>query len=142
MKIIKRLERGYIPQVRKKKYYVFIKAITLIPILFVIYIIKSVVVKLISKVIISRKGKPDIVLQNIIDGWANLAFPDKQVEVLAKGRAAICAKCPFAVTMGGVYTINIDGKDVSMRGIKCSKCGCPLSAKVRAPHDACPIGKW
>ena len=53
MKMIKRFEKKYIPRVRKKKYYVVIKAITLIPILFVIHIIKSVVVKLISKVVIS-----------------------------------------------------------------------------------------
>ena len=141
MKMIKRFEKKYIPRVRKKKYYVVIKAITLIPILFVIHIIKSVVVKLISKVVISRKGKPDIVLQNIIDGWANLTFPDKQVEVLAKGRAAICAECPFAIA-GGVHTVAVDGKVTSIRGMKCGKCGCPLSAKVRSPNDSCPENRW
>lgn len=139
---IKRLEKKYIPNLRKKKGYVIIRNILLMPIMLIVHCITITVKKAISKMVIGRKDKPDIILKNIVDGWINLAFPNKEVEVLARGRAAICAECPFAVTYSGVYTIQVDGKPKNMRGMKCNKCGCPLSAKVRSPNDHCPIGLW
>ena len=44
--------------------------------------------------------------------------------------------------INGLHTMVVDKKTTQVRGLKCGKCGCPLSAKVRAPQDACPIGKW
>jgi transcription elongation factor Elf1 len=81
-------------------------------------------------------------LQNIVDGWTNLIFPDAVSEELALHRANICAKCPFAQMSSGTYTIVVDNKTKNIRGMSCGKCGCPLSAKVRAKNDSCPIGKW
>lgn len=135
-----RLERKYIPNMRNNKLYMVFKFIIFIPILLVMYIVKTIKQKL--KKPITRVDKPNIILSNIIAGWGNLIFTDPQVEALAIQRAAICAKCPFAEVLNGLHTMVVDKKTTQVRGLKCGKCGCPLSAKVRAPQDACPIGKW
>jgi hypothetical protein len=142
MKFIRVLERKYIPNLRHKQLYKAIKITLLTPILLPIYLIKLGLKEVISLIKIKRRGKPDIVLSNIIAGWSNLAFADPAVESLAMERAAICAKCPFAEMSTGLHTIVVDNKTTQVRGLKCGKCGCPLSAKVRTPMDGCPIGKW
>jgi hypothetical protein len=142
MKFIRVLERKYIPNLRHKQLYKAIKITLLTPIVLPIYLIKLGLKEVISLVKIKRRGKPDIVLSNIIAGWSNLAFTDPAVESLAMERAAICAKCPFAEMSNGLHTIVVDNKTTQVRGLKCGKCGCPLSAKVRTPMDGCPIGRW
>lgn len=137
-----KFERKYIPNIRHNKVYIVFKYIIIIPIIFLIYTIKMGMQKIKKPIRISRSNKPDIVLSNIIAGWGNLIFTDPQVEALAIQRAAICAKCPFAEVLNGLHTMVVDKKTTQVRGLKCGKCGCPLSAKVRAPQDACPIGKW
>ena len=137
---LKRLERKYIPNMRHNKLYIILKFIVFMPIILLVGAIK--IIKHILKKPITRVDKPNIILSNIIAGWSNLVFTDPQVEALAIQRAAICAKCPFAEILNGLHTIVVDKKTTQVRGLKCGKCGCPLSAKVRAPQDACPIGKW
>ena len=137
---LKRLERKYIPNMRHNKLYIVLKYIIATPIILLLYIAKVLKERL--KKPITRVDKPSIILSNIVAGWSNLVFTDPQVEALAIQRAAICAKCPFAEIVNGLHTIVVDKKTTQVRGLKCGKCGCPLSAKVRAPHDACPIGKW
>jgi len=135
-----KLERKYIPNMRHNKLYIILKFIVFMPIILLVGAIK--IIKHILKKPITRVDKPNIILSNIIAGWSNLVFTDPQVEALAIQRAAICAKCPFAEILNGLHTIVVDKKTTQVRGLKCGKCGCPLSAKVRAPQDACPIGKW
>lgn len=142
MRALRNLERKYLPNLRLKKWYKLIKAIIVIPFLLPTYLIKRGFYWLVSKVKIKRNGKPDIVLQNIVDGWINLMIPDPVTEELATKRAAICAQCPFAEMSTGVHTIVVDNKTKNIRGTKCGKCGCPLSAKVRSKNDRCPVGKW
>jgi len=137
---LKRLERKYIPNMRHNKLYIVLKYIIATPIILLLYIAKVLKERL--KKPITRVDKPSIILSNIIAGWSNLVFTDPQVEALAIQRAAICAKCPFAEIVNGLHTIVVDKKTTQVRGLKCGKCGCPLSAKVRAPHDSCPIRKW
>ena len=137
-----KFERKYIPNIRHNKLYIVFKYIVIVPIIFLIYFTKMGMQKIKKPIRISRSNKPDIVLSNIIAGWSNLVFTDPQVEALAIQRAAICAKCPFAEILNGLHTIVVDKKTTQVRGLKCGKCGCPLSAKVRAPHDSCPAGKW
>ena len=137
-----KFERKYIPNIRHNKLYIVFKYTVIAPIIFLIYFTKMGIQKIKKPIRISRSNKPDIVLSNIIAGWSNLVFTDPQVEALAIQRAAICAKCPFAEILNGLHTIVVDKKTTQVRGLKCGKCGCPLSAKVRAPQDACPIGKW
>jgi len=79
-------------------------------------------------------------LANIIDGWKNYLFENKDVEDLANERAHFCAKCPFAVE--GLVTDLIDDDIVDIKGMVCDKCHCPLSAKLRSVEESCPIGKW
>ena len=137
---LKRLERKYIPNMRHNKLYIILKYIIATPIVLLLYIVKVLKQKL--KRQNNKTDKPNIILSNIIAGWSNLVFTDPQVEALAIQRAAICAKCPFAEVLNGLHTIVVDKKTTQVRGLKCGKCGCPLSAKVRAPHDSCPAGKW
>lgn len=65
-------------------------------------------------------------LGEIYSGWANLIFPNKEVEELAKQRAEHCSRCEHNVNN------------------TCSLCGCPLAAKTRSTKETnkCPIGKW
>lgn len=63
-------------------------------------------------------------LEEIITGWKNVAFENKEVENIAFERAKICASCPFN------------------EANSCTKCGCPLIAKTRSPKSKCPEGKW
>lgn len=142
MRAIRVFERKYLPNIRNKQWYRFCKIIILVPILTPIYLLKVLANWALSKVRFRRKGKPDIVLKNIIDGWTNLVLPNEVTEELALKRANICATCPFAQMSGGVYTIVVDNKTKNIRGMSCGKCGCPLSAKVRSTEDVCPLGKW
>ena len=137
---LKRLERKYIPNMRHNKLYIILKYIIATPIVLLLYVVKILKQKL--KRQNNKTDKPNIILSNIIAGWSNLVFTDPQVEALAIQRAAICAKCPFAEVLNGLHTMVVDKKTTQVRGLKCGKCGCPLSAKVRAPQDSCPIGKW
>lgn len=135
-------ERRYLPNVRKKEWYKIIKFIVTLPIttlLLFAYIVKTYIL---DKIKIKRKNKPDIVLKNIIAGWTNLLIDDPVIEEVATHRANICAKCPYAEFVGGIHTVVIDNKTTQIRGLKCGKCGCPLSAKVRSSSDYCPDGRW
>jgi hypothetical protein len=127
---------------RHNKLYIILKYIIATPIVLLLYIAKVLKQKLKRHRQNTKTDKPSIILSNIIAGWSNLVFTDPQVEALAIQRAAICAKCPFAEIVNGLHTIVVDKKTTQVRGLKCGKCGCPLSAKVRAPHDSCPIRKW
>lgn len=63
-------------------------------------------------------------VQEILEGWKNYTFPNPEVEVIAKERAAICGVCEFN------------------KGRTCGKCGCLLAAKCRSMKSSCPINKW
>lgn len=141
-KSIKKFEKKYLPNVRHKKAYMTIKKIILIPPLLLIDLFSRAINTI--KVVVRKKlfNRPKIKLQNIVNGWYNLTIKNAVVERVAMERANICAKCPFAEMSSGIYTAVIDNKTTQIRGLKCTKCGCPLSAKVRSSKDYCPIGKW
>lgn len=63
-------------------------------------------------------------LEKIIEGWKNVIFPSLEVKKIAIERANICSSCEY-------NKLEI-----------CSKCGCPLVAKIRSLKDNCPINKW
>lgn len=58
------------------------------------------------------------------DGWKNLAFRNKDAEILAEMREAVCNRCKHK------------------QRSTCGLCGCPLAAKLRAPGARCPDGRW
>lgn len=74
---------------------------------------------------------------NIINGWKNYIFPNKEVEELAKERAKICATCP-------INTNNVCSrrKCREIEGKKKCGCGCPLAALLRSELSSCALGKW
>ena len=137
-----RLERKYIPNMRHNKLYIVLKYTIATPIVLILYIAKVLKQKLKKHRQNTEVHKPRIILSNIVAGWSNLVFTDPEVEALAIQRAVICAECPFAEVLNGLHTMVVDKKTTQVRGLKCGKCGCPLSAKVRAPHDHCPDGRW
>lgn len=91
---------------------------------------------------ISRPKETQKKLLAITTGWYNYNFPDSRVERLAKSRAAICSKCPLSRLSTAAHYITSGDKLVELRGIVCTKCSCPLSAKTRSVNDSCPEGKW
>lgn len=143
MRWFNNLERKLIPTIRLKKWYKVTKFILAVPFILPVYFLRTGLSFLIKKVKIKRTLKPDIVLQNIVDGWANLIIPDPVVEEIAIRRASICSECPFAKPFGEVGNIITSMDSIKqIRGVKCSECGCPLSAKVRSKNDSCPRGLW
>jgi len=67
-------------------------------------------------------------MKHIVEGYKNLILsigrnPSHSVEIRAKERLDICYDCTARVT------------------VVCSKCGCPLPAKVRSNED-CGLDKW
>lgn len=63
-------------------------------------------------------------INEIIEGWKNVVFPNNYTENVAYNRASICGRCEH-------YD----------KG-KCKKCGCNLVAKTRSMKAECPINKW
>lgn len=130
-------EKQYLSkEIRKSRWYFWLKLLLLWP---------AVLVGAIERAIINYKkpkqDKPPVVLANIVSGFANLAFPNKDVEEMAMKRAAICSVCP-AAKKTGIYSIVKDKRTAKIQGMKCSDCGCNLSAKVRAVADHCPRNNW
>jgi hypothetical protein len=141
MNWLQRLEAKHIPRLRFNKTYKAIKLVVLLPFLLPTVGVYKLIGYALGGIKIKRKTKPDIVLKNIVDGFANLAFPDPKTEEIALKRANICAKCPFAQP-SGLYSMIIDNKTTQIQGMACNKCGCNLSAKVRSLNDYCPQGLW
>jgi len=80
-------------------------------------------------------------LKAIVQGFKNYVFPNKEIEEIAIKRATICATCPAAVeTM--MKQLLPDDSIKEITGLKCSDCGCILSAKVRQVFESCPQKKW
>lgn len=80
-------------------------------------------------------------IANILNGWKNYVFKNKDIEELAKQRAVICANCDFS-KKGSYQQLMPDYSLKNVKGYKCNKCGCPLSAKLRSEKETCPINKW
>lgn len=87
-----------------------------------------------------KKRNADIKYKHIVDGFSNYAFPNSRMENLAKTRASICSRCPFA-KVDPMFAALKDKNLPSIQGYICDACGCNLSAKVRS-NDFCPKGKW
>ena len=67
------------------------------------------------------------ILEEIFIGWKNLAFPNPEIETLAKQRIAICAS-----NQCKKFRLNKT----------CAICGCYMPAKVRSPKSRCWLHKW
>lgn len=140
-KQIRKLEKRIIPKLRSRRSYRRIATIILIPIAITTHYLDKLIAFLYKKKPSVRKQEKKVNLKNIISGFANLAFPDAEVEKLAFDRAEVCAQCPFAEKTG-MYSVIVDNRTTNIQGMKCTQCGCNLSAKIRSVHDRCPIGKW
>lgn len=77
---------------------------------------------------------------NILKGWENFLDKSEVSENVAKSRAEICSTCPFAKHSKLIAFIKDDLKEIE--GFKCTKCSCPLSAKLRSLNETCPDGRW
>lgn len=88
-----------------------------------------------------HKKKTNIKYSLIVEGFMNHKFPDEKIEDLAKTRAEICSRCPFAKHSKIAKKIVVDNRIKEISGMYCDICGCNISAKVRS-RDWCPKGKW
>ncbi len=72
-------------------------------------------------------------LKNIVQGYTNWIFENPEIEKIATERLAICQVCPERSDQQNslVSTFSV-----------CTKCGCTLNAKTRAPQAQCPLLKW
>ena len=75
---------------------------------------------------------------NIIVGWVNLFFDRKND--LARYRAKKCIICPNSKLGWHEAIIGDTIKDI--KGVVCSICNCPLSAKLRSDKSECPLKRW
>ena len=69
-----------------------------------------------------------MIVEEIITGWKNFVFKDKQTEKIAKERIAVC----------------LDKKKCTKLNERffCTICNCYMPAKVRSPRSKCPLRKW
>lgn len=79
-------------------------------------------------------------LKEIIGGWKNYYFENKEVEAIAKSRAVVCSTCPHA--KHSEFIDIIDNKPEAMKGLVCDVCNCPLSKKTRSLTSKCDLSKW
>lgn len=64
-------------------------------------------------------------LNEIISGWKNYVFPNKEIEKIATNRMLTCLDC-----------------ERLRKDNRCNLCGCFMPAKVRSIKSKCPIKKW
>ena len=79
-------------------------------------------------------------ISNIVNGWKNLFFKDDKIELIAEQRAKICVNCKYAKQNKLLIFVNDDIQEV--QGYECTKCKCPLSAKLRSENEKCPLKLW
>lgn len=65
------------------------------------------------------------VFSEIVNGWGNYIFKNKEVEIIAKERLTLCCDC-----------------DGMAKNATCNFCGCYIPAKVRSINSTCPKKKW
>jgi len=65
--------------------------------------------------------------KEILTGWANLVFGNKEIKKMASERMAVCARCPHASAK--MY-------------LHCDVCGCYIPAKARSRESDCPLNFW
>jgi len=68
-------------------------------------------------------------IKNVIVGWRNVIFRRDDIEIIAKRRFAMCARC-------------MDVPELLIEDLKCKECNCPLIAKARSSDDNCPLKLW
>lgn len=78
-------------------------------------------------------------IYNILQGWKK--YLNEEAGQLEKTRADICKDCEHA-TVGTYEKLMKDFKLKEIQGLKCDKCKCPLSTKLRSENEKCPLGKW
>lgn len=78
-------------------------------------------------------------ISDIVDAWEDYLLGKTSEET--KARAAICHKCPHAVK-GFFEKFMPDETLKEVQGLKCAKCNCPLSTKLRGENEKCPLYKW
>jgi ribosomal protein L37E len=86
-------------------------------------------------------------LKSITSGWKNFIFRTPEIEELANVRAQICSRCDFSdpeYPFKVFIPERLKNKEPLpiIKGMGCTKCGCPLSSKLRSVKEKCPEGKW
>lgn len=84
-----------------------------------------------------KKGIARVIekVSHIATGFTHLIFTDPEIELFAKERYAICFSC-------GEKDIIAYKKIKNEVVMKCNKCKCYISAKIRVKEEVCPLNKW
>ena len=64
--------------------------------------------------------------KQIVEGWSNYVFENKEIEELAKLRLDVCLSCTH----------------LNNHKLRCKLCGCYMAAKTRSKNAKCPVKKW
>lgn len=83
-------------------------------------------------------------LFRIMQGWFFYFFKSEKIENVAIKRSSICLDCPYADFYFAIekWKHRDLGVPKNINKMFCSKCGCPLSKKIRSPKETCPMKKW
>lgn len=78
-------------------------------------------------------------ISKITKAW--FSYFKSETNPIAFKRMATCKGCEFAVV--GTYEKFMPDESLKeIQGLKCDKCKCPLSTKLRSKNEKCPLGKW
>lgn len=72
-------------------------------------------------------------IKNIVEGYKNTIFKNKEIEELAKSRLQHCINCKHNKVVGIKNT-----KLLSY----CDLCKCVITAAIRAKDKKCKLNKW
>lgn len=75
----------------------------------------------------------------IVKGWYNYLKGETNDTTIK--RSKICKMCDFAI-IGTYEQLLPDFQIKEVQGLKCDKCKCPLSTKLRNANEKCPLNKW
>lgn len=70
-------------------------------------------------------------ISNIVQGWKN--YFNNELSILEFERAEVCSNCSYAI-VGKFEKFMPDNQLKEIEGLKCKKCTCPLSAKIRSKN--------
>ena len=75
----------------------------------------------------------------VATAWGNYVTDNTKANIEAQHRALFCNSCSFKAY--NTLLSNIPDSIKSIEGCYCSKCNCPLSAKLRS-NGNCPLNLW
>ena len=81
-------------------------------------------------------------VKHVFEGWKKVLFKDGESRQLATERYDKgCISCDHNVFSPAMRYV-AKGTEFKFDSRKCSKCQCPLIAKLQVQEENCPLNKW